>query len=256
MMINRRFCLAIAAGAATLALSACATIPAGPNTTLPPGSESGTYFAMGTEPGWTAEITPTQINYAGNYGETQIRVPVSVSRKTQNGMHYSGRVDGKTVSVDIAYAECNDGMSDRTFAHRVSVTANGATYKGCGGGILPPVNLNGTRWNITQINDAVLSEELARAASVQFADGRMALTVGCNRMMMNYKVSNHQLSAADPAAGSPLISTRMGCAPPLDGYERDIAALFAEPVHLRYTPKGGIEMMGKGASRLILQRAI
>lgn len=249
-MMNRRTCLAFCGASAMLTLAACATLPAADTGAgLPVGADKS-YFAMGTEPGWTAEITPTQINYAGNYGETQIRVPVSKATQRPGGVQYSGSANGQTIEVDILYAQCNDGMSDRRYQHSVSLTANGTTYKGCGGAILPPVTLNGTQWRITQIDGTTLTAEQSAKASVRFDKDRIAVTVGCNQMSGGYKAGNHSLTV------SAMISTMMACLAPIDQYERNVSTFFAEPVHLRYTDKGGMELLGKGSRKLVLQQAI
>lgn len=248
-MMNRRLCLTLCGASAMLALTACATLPAGNSVSLPLGADKS-YFAMGTEPGWTAEITPTEINYAGNYGETQIRVPISKAVQHPGGIQYSGSANGQSIAVDILYAQCNDGMSDRRYQHSVSLTANGTTYKGCGGAILPPVTLNGTHWRIVQIDGSELTPDQSAQASVRFDKDRIAVSFGCNQMSGGYKAENHSLAV------TALISTMMACPAPLGTFEQSVSALFAEPVHMRYTDKGGMELLGKGARKLVLQQAI
>lgn len=249
MMMNRRLCLSLCGASVMLALGACATLPAGNSVSLPLGADKS-YFAMGTEPGWTAEITPTEINYAGNYGSTQIRVPISKAVQRPGGVQYSGTANGQSIEVDILYAQCNDGMSDRRYQHSVSLTANGTTYKGCGGAILPPVTLNGTQWRITHIDSSALTAEQSAKASLRFDRDRIGVSVGCNQMSGGYKAENHNLTV------STMISTMMGCPAPLDSYERSISALFGEAVHMRYTDKGGLELLGKGSRKLVLQQVI
>ena len=52
-----------------LALAACA--PAAETPPQTPGeTPAAAYIALGTEPGWTLEITPSRLNYDGDYGET------------------------------------------------------------------------------------------------------------------------------------------------------------------------------------------
>src|SRR3546814_13824119 len=59
-----------AAFALPLTLAACA-VEVPPETPPPPAAA---YMALGTEPGWTLEITPDRLNYDGDYGETKIVV--------------------------------------------------------------------------------------------------------------------------------------------------------------------------------------
>ncbi len=55
--------------AACVTLTACA--PAAETPPQGPGDQPAAYMALGTEPGWTLEITPSRLNYDGDYGETR-----------------------------------------------------------------------------------------------------------------------------------------------------------------------------------------
>jgi len=92
-----------------------------------PASE--TYRALGQEPGWTVTIHGGRIDYAGNYGDKHISVARPDPRPSFNGRRY---VTPRLI-VEVTYTRCNDGMSGRGFAHQVLVTADGETYRGCGG---------------------------------------------------------------------------------------------------------------------------
>src|SRR3546814_3919278 len=101
-------------------------------------------MARGTEPGWTLEITPSRLNYDGDYGATKIMVPNPGAMPGPDGERYVT----DRLKVDVARGECSDGMSDRRYRDTVTVTADGKTVKGCGGGILPPTELAGTHWTL------------------------------------------------------------------------------------------------------------
>lgn len=227
-------------------LGGCAT----PSSPFPAGTVDTSYMALGTEPGWTLELTANQINYAGDYGETQVRVPVIQRTRLAEGMRYQGSQGGHQLQMDIAYRACNDGMSDRRFAHTVKLTVDGKTVHGCGGAILPPVSLDGTSWTIRQINDVRLQPDIAAKAQIRFDKGRATVTVGCNRMMGPYSAEAYRMTIG------PLASTRLACPAPLGSYESEISALFAEPVHLRYSEKGGMTLMDKRSRQLLLEQSI
>ncbi len=129
-----------------LALAAC-TPAAEPPPQGPGKPPSGTYFALGTEPGWTLEITPDLLNYDGDYGETKIRVAHRGAKPSMNGRTYVT----DRLSVVIKQAPCSDGMSDRRFADTVRIVADGRTLHGCGGKILPPDALAGSGWTFVSI---------------------------------------------------------------------------------------------------------
>ena len=97
-------------------------------TTPPPAVDS--YRALGQEPGWTLTIGRGRIDYVGDYGETRISAPQPDPRTTSTGRRYeAGRL-----RVDIVYARCNDAMSGHGYEQQVTVTADGDTVRGCGGG--------------------------------------------------------------------------------------------------------------------------
>ena len=237
--------------ASALALAGCATLPTDNGLKqMPPSSYNGAYMGLGTEPGWTLEITPGQLNYNGNYGDTQFRLPVTAVSKTTNGMRYDGADGTHAFTAEITYKACSDGMSDRRYAHELKITADGQTYQGCGGGTLPPVTLENTAWRIEQIGNTSLSSEQGQKASFRFGDGRVDISVGCNGMSGVYQATNHAITIG------PLISTRKGCPAELAKFESDISALLENPVHMRYTPDGQLSLLGTRGARVELRQII
>ena len=88
-----------------------------------------TYKALGQEPGWALTIANGRIDYVGNYGDKRINLPRPDPRTTFNGHRY----ETQRLIVDVTHARCNDAMSGHGYADRVTVTADGETYSGCGG---------------------------------------------------------------------------------------------------------------------------
>ena len=112
-----------------LTLGGCA-LPApasGPAPAPAPAHEH--YTARGQEPGWALTIANGRIDYIGNYGEKRINVPRPDPRTTFNGHRY----ETARLIVDVTHGRCNDAMSGHGYADRVTVTADGETYSGCGG---------------------------------------------------------------------------------------------------------------------------
>ena len=87
------------------------------------------YEARGQEPGWHLLIQGGRIDYSGNYGEKKISVARPDPRPSFNGRRYVTQ----RLTVDVTYSRCNDAMSGHGFADQVVVTADGETYRGCGG---------------------------------------------------------------------------------------------------------------------------
>ncbi len=107
------------------ALAGCMAQP--PGRTPDPAQEY--YTARGQEPGWALTIARGRIDYVGNYGEKRINVARPDPRTTFNGHRY----ETPRLIVDVTHGRCNDVMSGHGYADRVTVTADGETYSGCGG---------------------------------------------------------------------------------------------------------------------------
>ncbi|AMG76147.1 MULTISPECIES: META domain-containing protein [Sphingopyxis] len=229
--------------ALSLALSACASTgtPQAPGDAPPP---AGAYMAVGTEPGWTLEITPERLNYAGDYGDTNIVVPNPGARASSGGERYVT----PRLTVDVAHAACSDGMSDRRYRDTVTVTADGKTVKGCGGAILPPGELAGTHWTFVSIGGVAIAGD--RPAELQFDGDRMSGSAGCNRFGGSYSVKDGMLTAGRLAA------TLMACPGPAMEQERGFFALMEAPVRVDFPADGTMVLTGRDGKTAVLKRAI
>jgi heat shock protein HslJ len=109
-----------------IGLAACmAAPPPPPITPAPPG---GVYKATGTEPFWGLTIDPQQMVFtlAGGQPVAQPTPRVIVG--------FAGEIyQTPRLNVNIVHAQCNDGMSDRTYPDKVQVTVDGHRFNGCGG---------------------------------------------------------------------------------------------------------------------------
>jgi heat shock protein HslJ len=226
--------------ALALALAACAPAAETPRS---PG-EQPAYMALGTEPGWTLEITPGQLNYDGDYGETKIMVPNPGAKPSMNGRTYVT----DRLSVVIKAAPCSDGMSDRRYSDTVRVVADGKTLQGCGGKILPPDTLAGSNWTFVSIGGVAVAAD--RPTSLQFDGNRLSGSAGCNRFSGGYMAADGTLTAG------PLMATEMAC--PGAGMTQEAAffKLMASPVSLTFADDGTLALTGSEGRTAVLKRAI
>ncbi|WP_447764986.1 META domain-containing protein [Sphingopyxis panaciterrae] len=233
--------IALPAVVSMLALSACV-----PATDPPqgPGGNPAAYMALGTEPGWTLEITPGMLNYDGDYGDTKIVVANPGARPSFNGERYVT----KRLVVDVTHAECSDGMSDRRYRDTVTVIADGETVKGCGGGILPPTELAGTSWTFVSIDGVDVAKD--RPTSLRFEDDRLSGSAGCNRFSGAYKRADRTLTAG------PLMATEMACPGAGSTQENAFFKLMATPVSLSFPTDGTLTFTGSAGQTAVLKRAI
>lgn len=90
-----------------------------------------TVTLTGTEPFWTLTI-------AGGKGtwttpENPSGTAVSLSRFAgNNGLGFSGTLDGEALTATLTPGNCNDGMSDRRFPYVATIALGGRTFEGCG----------------------------------------------------------------------------------------------------------------------------
>ena len=225
-----------------LALAACAPTPENPPQS--PGAQPAAYMALGTEPGWALEITPSRLNYDGDYGETKIMVPNPGAKPSTNGRTYiTGRL-----SVIIKQAPCSDGMSDRRYSDTVRVVADGKTLHGCGGKILPPDTLAGSNWIFVSIGGVAVAAD--RPTSLQFDGSRLSGSAGCNRFSGGYSAADGTLTAG------PMMATEMACPGPGMTQEAAFFQLIATPVSLTFADDGTLILTGIKGRTAVLKRVI
>ena len=230
--------VAIALPFAALALAGC--VPAAEAPQGPGAPPAAAYFALGTEPGWTLEITPGMLNYDGDYGDTKIVVANPGARPSFNGERYVT----PRLTVDITHAACSDGMSDRRYRDTVTLTAEGKTVKGCGGGTLLPDKLAGTKWTFVVIGKGDVAKD--RPTTLSFDGKRMSGSAGCNRFSGNYTIDGTMLTAG------PLMATEMACPGAGMEQERAFLALMAKPVMVRLNTNGLLGLFAEDGTSAIL----
>lgn len=134
-MLRRAPALFIAAALAA-GLAACsAPAPTAPAAQpAPAATKAGPALrAIGTEPGWLAEVGPgdaPSIHLQLDYGERKLEVPRATRLEEISG--YSGNSsDGVWVSLKYKREQCSDGMSDRDYDASVELQVDGQQYHGC-----------------------------------------------------------------------------------------------------------------------------
>lgn len=121
----------------TLLLAACADKAAPTATPKPAAAEhttSGlTLRAIGTEPGWVAEVgagAQPKISLQLDYGQRKLEVPQATVIEESNG--FAGDTsDGTAVSLTYKREQCSDGMSDRDYPASVILQVGDQQYLGC-----------------------------------------------------------------------------------------------------------------------------
>lgn len=120
-----------------LLLAACGdkTAPtATPKPTAATNTVSGLALrAIGTEPGWAAEVgagAQPKISLQLDYGQRKLEVAQATVIEESNG--FAGDTnDGTAVSLTYKREQCSDGMSDRDYPASVTLQVGDQQYLGC-----------------------------------------------------------------------------------------------------------------------------
>lgn len=125
---------ALLIAAASVSLSACqpgeGEPGAGPTDAFDAiGAEETIYFT-GTEPFWGGEISGTDARYStpDNPDGTTFTVARFAGN---NGLGFTGALEGAPFDLTITPGECSDGMSDRTYPYTATLLLGGNQRNGC-----------------------------------------------------------------------------------------------------------------------------
>ena len=215
------------------ALAAC--LPAPP----PPAAP---YRAVGTEPGWSLIIDDRELTFIHMDG-TQVRQP-----RPQVIVGVAGEIyQTPRINVNIVHAQCNDGMSDRTFPDRVQVSVDGRRFDGCGGDPVTAASLASTNWRVAAINGR------ATPAVGQYflrfeGEERVAARFGCN------SVGGRYLQRGGTVSMRNLAVTRMACPEPAMSLEGQALGILSQPVIASWTA-GDRLTLSNASGRIDLVRA-
>lgn len=85
----------------------------------------------GTEPFWTLAIAAGEGVWTTPDNQPGTRFAVK-RFAGNNGLGFSGELDGKPLTATLTPGECSDGMSDRSFPYVATIALGGETFEGCG----------------------------------------------------------------------------------------------------------------------------
>lgn len=91
-------------------------------------------FIGGTEPFWALDITPAGDAYTARFSTPDDidGSSFTVSRFAgNNGVGFSGDLDGRAVHASLTPGDCSDGMSDRSYPFIATVALGDVTLYGC-----------------------------------------------------------------------------------------------------------------------------
>jgi heat shock protein HslJ len=227
--------------ASTIALSGCVTVPATETSTE--GALPATYFALGTEPFWNLEITPTQINL------NRIDTPrLLVANPGWHEVMGVRTINTSALTVNVVRENCSDGMSDREYPDRVEVVVGDQVLHGCGGSATarPAASLERSTWRIVTVNGQAAAA--GAEADFHFADGRMNGSGGCNRLSGAFTQDRNQLTFGGIAA------TRMACEGPRGVQEQRIIAILNQPLTIHFGERMTMTWIAPDGSSIALRR--
>jgi heat shock protein HslJ len=227
----------LAATISTMLISCQTIIPASKQ------DSQSAYKAHGTEPFWSLSLADGAMTFSKPDG-VDLRVKEFDARPSINGWRYVSA----DITADVTFAECSDGMSELTYKDQVRVQTGGVEYLGCGGGIVAPKSLEGTTWRIKAINGVAVAAD--PATDINFADGRMSGSAGCNRLGSEYKFVNRTLSFG------PVMSTKMACPDPVGKQEFAFVQILGALVSTTFAEDGSMVLTDKAGGTAVLERSI
>lgn len=119
---------------APLLLAACqaggGNTSSGPAQTYSGIGEEETIFLTGTEPFWGGEIKGGEAIYTTPENQTGDRFNVQ-RFAGNNGLSFTGNIDGRGFDLMVTPGECSDGMSDRTYPFFATLQVGGEQREGC-----------------------------------------------------------------------------------------------------------------------------
>jgi heat shock protein HslJ len=226
--------------AAALAMGCSVARPTDPATV---SSSQAAYLAIGTEPFWSLEITPGQLNFNG--ADLPRLAIANPGQRDSGGVR---TIRTSRITVTLRAEPCSDGMSDQSYADTVIVTLAGRTLTGCGGPATPrpAASLEQSGWRITAINGqpAVVGVD----ADLDFANGQVNGSGGCNRLNGAFTQERNRLSFGA------LTTTRMACVGPQGEQERRVLAILAQPLTIRFGERMTMTWTAPDGSSIALRR--
>ena len=95
------------------------------------------YRASGNEPGWSLEISGSNMVFITGYGQSAYSFAISghdLNRETRT-VTYTSSTPNDTISARILGKTCSNGVNGKRFETAVEIEFNGMLYKGCGQGL-------------------------------------------------------------------------------------------------------------------------
>ena len=90
---------------------------------------------VGNEPFWSFEIVREGKAYLATYttpDDLEGRSFIASRFAGNNGLGFSGDLDGTSVQIALTPGACSDGMSDRTYPYTATIAMGDDTLYGCG----------------------------------------------------------------------------------------------------------------------------
>ena len=89
-----------------------------------------TVLATGGPPVWTGEVRDSTFIFGRLERAETIRVPVE-RFAGNNGLSFTGELDGRPVLLMVTPGECNDGMSEVLYPYVATLDLAGERHEGC-----------------------------------------------------------------------------------------------------------------------------
>ena len=87
-------------------------------------------YLTGTEPFWGGEIADAEGLYTTPENQDGTRFDIE-RFAGNNGLSFTGNIDGQSFDLMVTPGDCSDGMSDRTYPFVATLNLDGEQREGC-----------------------------------------------------------------------------------------------------------------------------
>lgn len=201
--------------------------------------------ALGQEPGWRLDITPSGMTLVTDNGARRYETPAATVTRTAEGLRYRAASGDTDISATVVDRLCRDSMSGMPHPYTVAVRAGERNFQGCGGE--PAALLRGGEWIVEDLDGGGIIDR--SRASLLFADGgQLSGRASCNTYTARYALSGEGLTFSDATV------TQKACAPSLMAQEERFLATLRAVRSFDFTSDGALLLKADGQRSIKARR--
>lgn len=224
--------------AASFGLTACSSNP-NKDVSLAELSQHLPAKAFGNEPGWLAELSPSELSLKPNYGKEEV-IFTQLKASHKKGVWQVTGSEPVKLRLNYTPINCLDSMTGLPYPWQVEGQLGAMKLQGCAGRVEEVLS---GEWQIEDINKQGIIDSSHITLGFDTQEKRVYGSSGCNRYNSNYQLSGEGIKFTQG------LSTKMACPEALMNQENKFLATLGKITHLTLDKNGAIILTGsEGAS--------